>query len=116
MQSVAEVEDLIWRVEGLAGGSRKGRKRESVGRAEGETCIDLVAISHEFTDHCHKETLMDVHRDVPVFAADVSSFFPLEDWNRKHSGVQLLTRRLDWRILFPNPLQDISLAKLRTIN
>ena len=35
------------------------------------TVIDAVAISHEFTDHCHRETLMEVHRDVPVFAAEV---------------------------------------------
>ncbi|KAF1985685.1 hypothetical protein K402DRAFT_405135 [Aulographum hederae CBS 113979] len=30
--------------------------------------IDCVAISHEFTDHCHKETLLTVSPDVPVFA------------------------------------------------
>lgn len=113
MQSVAEVEDLIWRVEGLAGGSRKGRKRESVGRADGETSIDLVAISHEFTDHCHKETLMDVHKDVPVFAADVSSIFPLEKGSRKHSGGSLRLEGCYQRILIPNPLRDISPPELR---
>ncbi len=36
--------------------------------ADFETFIDAVAISHEFTDHCHKETLLEVHPGVPIFA------------------------------------------------
>jgi hypothetical protein len=30
--------------------------------------IDVVAISHEFTDHCHKETLLELSQDIPVYA------------------------------------------------
>ncbi|EPS36021.1 hypothetical protein H072_10406 [Dactylellina haptotyla CBS 200.50] len=32
--------------------------------------LDAVVISHEFTDHCHKATLMEVDKRVPVFAND----------------------------------------------
>lgn len=73
VKSVAEVEELARQTEILAGGLRlgKGRKRNGGIKAEEETFIDAVAISHEFTDHCHKETLLEVHPDVPVFATEV---------------------------------------------
>lgn len=32
--------------------------------------IDAVAISHEFTDHCHEATLRELPRSTPVFATD----------------------------------------------
>ena len=38
---------------------------------EDETALDAVIISHEFTDHCHKRTLLSIHPDVPVFAPEV---------------------------------------------
>lgn len=74
VKSVAEVELLAREVEILAGGLRlgKGRKSNAQAGANIETFVDAVAISHEFTDHCHKETLLEVHPDVPVFATEVS--------------------------------------------
>jgi len=79
--SIAEVEELIREIESLAGGLRervgKGRKKSWIETdAEPTTFIDAVAISHEFTDHCHKETLLDVHPDVPVFATKVCNCLP----------------------------------------
>ncbi|KAI0158456.1 hypothetical protein BJ166DRAFT_527566 [Pestalotiopsis sp. NC0098] len=32
--------------------------------------IDVVAISHEFTDHCHEATLRELPRTTPVFATE----------------------------------------------
>ncbi|KUI53018.1 hypothetical protein VP1G_00538 [Cytospora mali] len=32
--------------------------------------IDCVAVSHEFTDHCHQATLLELARSVPVVATD----------------------------------------------
>ncbi len=73
--SVREVEELVRQVEMLAGGMRVGRRRKANvgvrGEEEEESLIDAVAISHEFTDHCHKDTLLEVHPDVPVFATPV---------------------------------------------
>ncbi len=70
VSSVAEVEELARQVEILAGGLRlgKGRKKEV---ATEDSYVDVVVISHEFTDHCHRETLVEVHPDVPVFATEV---------------------------------------------
>jgi hypothetical protein len=62
MGSIKDVEDLIWNIEGAAG----GRSDEEHG-----SCIDAVAICHEFTDHCHRETLEEIGIDVPVFATKV---------------------------------------------
>ncbi|KAL1852541.1 hypothetical protein Daus18300_012139 [Diaporthe australafricana] len=36
----------------------------------GATQIDCVAISHEFTDHCHQATLMELPKGVPVVATE----------------------------------------------
>ena len=66
--TIAQVDELARQIEVLAGGLRRGGKE--VGDEE-ETLVDAVAISHEFTDHCHKETLLEVHPDVPVFATEV---------------------------------------------
>lgn len=72
--SIAEVDELALQIEILAGGLRMGKKSLRLkGGVDVETFIDAVAISHEFTDHCHKDTLLEVHKDVPVFATKVSS-------------------------------------------
>jgi hypothetical protein len=36
----------------------------------GTTQIDCVAISHEFTDHCHQATLTELPRSVPIVATE----------------------------------------------
>ena len=74
VKSVAEVEELARQVEILAGGLRlgKGRGKTQPAGAHLETFVDVVALSHEFTDHCHKDTLLEVHGDVPVFATEVT--------------------------------------------
>lgn len=76
VKSIADVEMLIREVEILTGGLRRGTCTKTnatadEGERQEESFIDAVAISHEFTDHCHKETLMEVHPDVPVFATEV---------------------------------------------
>jgi hypothetical protein len=71
VKSVKEVEELARQVEILAGGLRLGKRKRGMDEVAEESYIDCVAVSHEFTDHCHKETLLEVHRDVPVLATEV---------------------------------------------
>lgn len=83
--SIAAVEELLREIEILASGLRLGRDRKSNAQeieenGEIETFIDAVAISHEFTDHCHQQTLLQVHPDVPVFATEVSAQSRLESF------------------------------------
>lgn len=96
VKSVKEVEELCRQIEVLAGGLRSGgmdgrgslrgsirgslRRKlteieiaEAMLQSESETVIDVVAISHEFTDHCHRETLLEIHPDVPILATEVCS-------------------------------------------
>ncbi|KAI4808045.1 hypothetical protein E4T44_11138 [Aureobasidium sp. EXF-8845] len=73
--SIAAVEDLIRETESLASGLRLGKGRRSSvqsidGQDEVESFIDAVAISHQFTDHCHEQTMRTVHPNVPVFATE----------------------------------------------
>lgn len=42
--------------------------------------IDVVAISHEFTDHCHRATLEELPKDTTVFATDVAADL-IRSWN-----------------------------------
>lgn len=86
--SIAEVEEMIAEREedvlrarsggGLVG--RQGQGQEGYdGRARrnrrtqqrGGSMIDAVVICHEFADHCHRDTLLEVGSDVPVFASKV---------------------------------------------
>lgn len=98
VQSVAEVDELAHQVEILAGGLRPGKARDA-------TLIDAVAISHEFTDHCHKATLLEVHGDVPVFATEQAAKL-IASWNHFRTVVTTPTfeDNSDWH--------DYSLAPL----
>ena len=57
VQTIAEVEDVIRGVEDVASGTgSEDRQRDKTE----DSWIDVVAVSHEFTDHMHKETLLEV--------------------------------------------------------
>ncbi|KAK2017583.1 hypothetical protein LZ32DRAFT_614288 [Colletotrichum eremochloae] len=46
--------------------------------------IDVVAISHEFTDHCHRPTLEELPPSTPVFAPDKAARL-IRSWNHFNS-------------------------------
>jgi L-ascorbate metabolism protein UlaG (beta-lactamase superfamily) len=54
--------------------AREGEKGFEIEK-RGESCIDAVVICHEFTDHCHKDTLLELEREVPVFGTKVCKTF-----------------------------------------
>ncbi|KAJ4987615.1 hypothetical protein SVAN01_06928 [Stagonosporopsis vannaccii] len=116
VQSVAEVEDMVRQVEMLAGGMRRGSKRRA--GADDETLIDAVAISHEFTDHCHKETLLEVHRDVPVFATEEASKL-ISSWShfRTVTTTPTFVDDSDWHDFSLSPLPSwLSISRLTAAN
>ena len=82
VQTVAELEERLRDVERLAqeashNGSKahKAPKRDST-----KSHVDAVAISHEFTDHCHQATLLEIESTVPVFATDKAAGL-VRSWN-----------------------------------
>ncbi|GFZ49857.1 hypothetical protein JCM24511_07260 [Saitozyma sp. JCM 24511] len=66
---IGEVEQFCRKVEELSG--RRSETSGDTNHADSPTSpslIDAVAISHEFTDHCHEATLRQCDPSVPVFA------------------------------------------------
>ncbi|KAH6642893.1 hypothetical protein C7974DRAFT_386354 [Boeremia exigua] len=112
VQSIAEVEEMVRHVEILAGGMRRGSKRRA-GAAD-ETFVDAVAISHEFTDHCHKDTLLEVHPDVPVFATEQAAKL-ISSWShfRSVTTTPPFTSDTDWHDVSLPPLPSwLSITRL----
>ena len=117
VQNVVELEELAREIEMLASGVRLGASREKNGNfAQEETYIDAVAISHEFTDHCHKETLLEVHSDVPVFAVKEAAQL-INSWKHFRTVVTVSVFGAngdeDWRSTSMPPLPDwIGISRL----
>lgn len=102
VQSFTEVEDLIRGVE-RAAAHRAGVLSGSAVKddiAENSSLIDVVAVSHEFTDHCHRETLLEVHKDVPVFAFEEAAAL-ISSWKHFRTVIPVSTvggdDPFDWR-------------------
>lgn len=71
--SIADVLRLCGRVDALSlsqsvSSTDAPSAPESDGQGEDDGRIDLVVISHEFTDHCHRETLLGLPPSTPVWA------------------------------------------------
>lgn len=116
VKSVAEVDELARQVEILAGGIRlgKGRRSNVAASADLETFVDAVAVSHEFTDHCHKDTLLEVHRDVPVFATEQAANL-ISGWNHFRTVITtpMFKDDADWHDYSLSPLPSwLSISRL----
>ena len=80
------------------------------------TRIDLVAISHEFTDHCHEATLREVDPSVPVFST-AKAVDLMKSWRHfdSVSNMTSFSEAFDWRSASLSPLpQWLGLARLIT--
>lgn len=103
VQSITELEDLIRGVERLALARSSGNCLEDAGNknsTETASLIDVVAVSHEFTDHCHHDTLVSVHKDVPVLAFPQAATV-ISSWKHFRTIIPLSTidagKTFDWR-------------------
>ncbi|KAM3425539.1 hypothetical protein BST61_g7486 [Cercospora zeina] len=112
VQTIAELEEIILETELLAYNESAGRKmtvniEEALSKEP--TLIDAVTISHGFTDHCHRETLLELHKDVPVFAA-VEAAKLVDGWKHFRTVIPLsdfgVDGNRDWRTFSVPPLCD----------
>jgi hypothetical protein len=77
--SIATIEDLnltLCQLEQRSAAAADGAAQaadDSSKNTSPQSFIDVVAISHEFTDHCHKATLEELPKSTPVFATDVAA-------------------------------------------
>ena len=77
---------------------RKRSRQSEDGARPNTSYIDAVAISHEFTDHCHKSTLLEIDPSVPVFATKKATAL-IRSWSHfgKVLDVAPFTKGTDWR-------------------
>ena len=80
------------------------------------TRIDLVAISHEFTDHCHEATLREIDPKVPVFST-AKAVELMRSWNHFEtvSNMGSFSKEMDWHTTSTKNLPDwLGVARLIT--
>lgn len=87
MQSIKEVEDVIKGIEEVV------HKNGVLGD---RSCIDAVVVSHEFTDHMHKDTLLEIPSSVPVFAASKAAA-AINSWMHFDRVREICRFDGDWR-------------------
>jgi hypothetical protein len=113
VQTIAEVEDVIRRIEFAAKGEEKADMGVAENLEEGQgdvivvdnhgiverqdgNIIDVVVVSHEFTDHMHKETLLEIPVTVPVFAT-VKAAGIIKSWKHFDFVGEVPRFEGDWR-------------------
>lgn len=119
VKTMKEVEALARDTERLSEQLRINDKRSSLAPDRSDTdeasVIDVVAISHEFTDHCHKETLLELDSDVPVVAT-VKAAQIIRGWKHFRNVLetpQFPNESADWRDASISPLPAwLSIARL----
>lgn len=122
VQTIEDVENIIRGIEDVAGGEPKDRidaeediividtRSEDVkmeGREEAAkegNWIDAVVVCHEFTDHMHKETLLEIGKSVPVFAAPTAAS-RIRSWKHFEFVPEIPRFTGDWRqsSIYPLP-------------
>lgn len=122
-QTIEEVEDAIRGIEDVARGESKeeavaedhiivvnARSEDLVmGNMEPETVqenwIDAVVVCHEFTDHMHKETLLEISKTVPVFAAPTAAS-RIRAWKHFDFVAEIPRFTGNWRESSRDPLPE----------
>lgn len=100
VSSIYELDELLRDAEAL--------ENEGLGIAETTTepsYIDAVVISHEFTDHCHKATLLEVSPNIPVFTTGKAAQL-IRSWNHFSVVIEMAMFSIgqDWRTTTTPPL------------
>jgi L-ascorbate metabolism protein UlaG (beta-lactamase superfamily) len=110
VQTIKEVEDVIKGIEDVARGELKKMSNEdgvaNIGVADSGACqedegvpenwIDAVVVCHEFTDHMHKETLLEIRKTVPVLAAPTAAS-RMRTWKHFDCVAEIPRFGGDWR-------------------
>jgi len=106
--SIAELEALAEEVERLSRKSEEKHDETERLRSweDADSLIDAVAVLHEFTDHAHKATMLQLHPSVPVFATARAAAM-IRSWDHFHTveEIPIFPRKSnDWRDCSMPPL------------
>ncbi|CAF9919021.1 hypothetical protein IMSHALPRED_004500 [Imshaugia aleurites] len=122
VQTMAELNDLLRELESMAqlGASVLGSENQDYFDQDPKrSYIDAVVVSHEFTDHCNKDTLLELNSDTPVFATKFAADL-IRSWNH-FSLVQetppFSATDSDWRNTSLNPLPKwLGISRMVTLS
>ncbi|KAK7997361.1 hypothetical protein PG989_005401 [Apiospora arundinis] len=109
VQTIDELNILLIEVEQGEEAAKEAKTQQQTDSSKPASLIDVVAISHEFTDHCHEATLKELPRETPVFATEKAAEL-IRTWRHFDSvittpGFSSDTR--DWqKTLSVSPLPD----------
>ncbi|KAI1170435.1 hypothetical protein F4777DRAFT_591928 [Nemania sp. FL0916] len=106
VQTIEELNGLLGELEEETASSHNGNGAETeTGPAaersrDGNSYVDVVAISHEFTDHCHEATLRELPASTPVLAPDKAAKL-IRSWKHFNTVVEtpgfVADRTKNWR-------------------
>ena len=109
VQTIAELNECLREIEDISQ-SYNPRSRTKIqtdmDRNENPRYIDVVVISHEFTDHCNKNTLLELDPETPIFATKLAANL-IRSWKYFTSVQDTPTsseKSPDWRETSLNPL------------
>ncbi|TVY16875.1 hypothetical protein LARI1_G006324 [Lachnellula arida] len=110
-QSIDDVERIIQAIEAAAAedtselvdGELLSPKQDSHAPDKIGNYIDAVIVSHEFTDHMHKDTLVELPPQVPVFASTKAAYI-IRSWKRFDTVLEIPRFEGDWRKSSISPL------------
>jgi hypothetical protein len=88
LESIQEVEDFCAATEPQS----SSPKTESTNKSY----LDAIVISHEFTDHCHKPTLLECHPSIPVIATTKAATL-IKGWKHFDHVIETPPFETDWR-------------------
>lgn len=78
MQSIAQLNNIPQDFEGAEGGWIPDSAQQIA-----SSLVDAV-VSYEFTDHCNKQTLLEVDADTPIYAPRAAAR-SIKSWKRFHT-------------------------------
>ena len=106
VQSIAELNERLFHVESCDPKFSTLHSHDELNRHK--TYIDAVVISHLFTDHCNKQTLLELDVDTAIFAHGAAAA-TIRSWN--HFAVvkdlpHFSSNSLNWTQFSTHPLPD----------
>ena len=111
VQSIQELNELLKEINDIEMRQElhsRPNERRTVKAKETPQFIDAIVISHEFSDHCNKDTLLEFHPETPVFAIGPAADL-ITSWDH-FKTVQVIppfsAQDPDWRKGSTQPLPD----------
>jgi hypothetical protein len=124
-QTIGDVENIIEGIEDVARGDQPtaqdgnmivvdtGSEEGSIlakaavkgGEGKSESTIDVVLVSHEFTDHMHQATLLELSPSVPILATQKAASI-IRSWKHFDFVAEIPRFTGDWRASSQAPLPE----------